>query len=400
MFKILLLFIFARPFIASLAFTYLNLIYSIGFMGVLIIVFFHNKVSFNRVESLKCPLILFCFALLISVVFSVNRINSLNELYKYLSGFLLFLIASSLSYKDAERVVKTIIFSGCVVCILAAYQYFIGFQNLSIYLAKVKTPSHLMQSYILNKRVFFPFITPNTLASYLIMIISLVLPFKNNIWFICLFFIILIFTKSLGGFVSVLLVLGLYFYLSERVTKQKIFLLLGLYFSIIIIFFIRAGSQEYAQPLFSTLNRLQYWQDTLTVIKSSPLVGAGLGNFSITGARYAHNTYLQIWAEMGFLGIISWLWLVILALVKGIRLFRNYMAIYKSQNSGINSEVSVKIPVYSDYMFPGLISAIVVFLIHNIIDFSFFLPEVSLIWWLILGLLFAEKKHVSDKDTL
>ena len=390
MFKILMLFIFARPFIASLAFPCLNLIYSIGFMGVLIAVFFHNKVSFNRIESVKYPLILFCFALLISVAFSVNPLNSFKELYKYLSGLLLFTIASSLSYKDAERVVKAVIFSGCLVCLLAVYQYFISFQNLSIYLAQIKNPTHLMQAYILNKRVFFPFITPNTLASYLIMIISLVLPFKNNIWFISLFFITLIFTKSLGGFISILLVLGLYFYFSERVTKQKIFLLLGVYFSLIIIFFLRAGSQEYAQPILSTSNRLQYWQDTLALIKSSPLLGAGLGNFNIAGVLYAHNTYLQIWAEMGFLGIISWLWLVILALVKGTRLYRNYMAAYKS----------VKIPGYPDYMFPGLISAVVVFLIHNIIDFSFFLPEVSLIWWLIFGLLFAEKKHVSDKDTL
>ncbi len=334
--------------------------------------------------------------------------TSFKELYKYVSGLLLFTIASSLTYKDAERVVKTIIISGCVVSLLAVYQYFMGFQNLLPYFAKIKNPSYAMKNYILSKRVFSPFVTPNTLASYLIIIIPLVLPFKNNIWFISLFFITLIFTKCLSAIISILLVLGLYFYFSEEIPKQKIIFLLGLYISVIFIFFFRAKSQGYDQPFFSTMNRLQYWQDTLAIIKSSPLLGAGLGILHIRRSLYAHNTYLQIWAEMGILGIISWLWLVILALAKGFSLNRKYMTErigYQAQNIGVDIQQGkffngVKIRGYPDYMFPGLVSAVVVFLIHNIIDFSFFLPEVSLIWWVILGLLFAEKKHIVDADTL
>jgi len=34
----------------------------------------------------------------------------------------------------------------------------------------------------------------------------------------------------------------------------------------------------------------------------------------------------------------------------------------------------------------GLICASCAFLVHNLIDFTFFLPEISLIWWVILGL--------------
>lgn len=408
MFITLLFFIFARPFIASLAFPYLDAIYSIFFIGVLISFFFVNKVSFEKIKGLKYPLILFCFALFISLIFSSNRINSFKELYKYISGLLLFTIASSMTYKQAERAVKVIILSGCAVSLLAVYQYFVGFQNLLPYLDKIEYPTFVMKNYILHKRVFFPFVTPNTLAGYLIMIISLALPFKNNIWFISLFFITLIFTKSLGAIVSILLVLGLYFYLCEEVTKRKIIFLLGLYISVIFIFFLRVKFQGYGQPLTSILNRLQYWQSTWALIKFSPLFGVGLGNFDIPVCRYAHNTYLQIWAEMGILGIISWLWLVILAIVKGISINRRYMAervTYQPQDISVDMEQNrffngVKILGYPDYMFPGLISAIVVFLIHNIIDFSFFLPEVSLIWWFILGLIFAEKKHPIDEDTL
>lgn len=401
MFIILLFFIFARPFIASLAFPYLNSIYSICFIGVLAATFFINKVSFERIKGLKYPLILFCFALAISAIFSSNRINSVKELYKYLSGLLLFTIASSLTYKDAERVVKTIIFSGCLVSLLAVYQYFIGFQNLIKYLDKIKYPTfthdstYLMKAYLLSKRVFFPFVTPNILAGYLIMIISLALPFKNNIWFIFLFFIALIFTKSLGAFVSILLVLGLYFYLCDEVPKRKIILLFGIYIAVIFIFFLRAKSQGFVQPIFSTMNRLQYWQDSLVLIKSSPLLGIGIGNFNLSFTRYAHNTYLQIGAEMGIIGLTSWLWLIILAIAKGINNYKTANMLYKSQNIA-----GTKITTYPDYISPGLISASVVFLIHNFIDFSFFLPEVSLIWWTILGLIFSKKNPTANEGIL
>jgi hypothetical protein len=90
---------------------------------------------------------------------------------------------------------------------------------------------------------------------------------------------------------------------------------------------------------------------------------------------------------MGILGIISWLWLVILAITKGISLNRKYMAerfTYNPQEAAArthpnSSQFANRMHMlrYPDYLFPGLISAVVVFLIHNIIDFSFFLPEFS-----------------------
>ena len=131
---------------------------------------------------------------------------------------------------------------------------------------------------------------------------------------------------------------------------------------IIAIFFVfifalrQAQAKEYTLPMFSFLGRLNYWQAALELIKMHPFKGVGLENFNLVKSRYAHNSCLQIWAEMGILGIISFLWLII-AMLKS----------YKKQD-------------------PCIVTAWVVFLIHNFMDFTFFLPEVSLIWWVILGL--------------
>ena len=65
--------------------------------------------------------------------------------------------------------------------------------------------------------------------------------------------------------------------------------------------------------------RLNYWADSLKIIKVYPWTGTGLGNFNLTYARYAHNSYLQIWAEMGILGIIAFLWLIITVLKSGLK---------------------------------------------------------------------------------
>jgi O-antigen ligase len=124
--------------------------------------------------------------------------------------------------------------------------------------------------------------------------------------------------------------------------------------------------KTHTHPLFSSTMRLGYWKDTLGVIKSSPLTGVGLGNFNLPQSRYAHNSYLQIWAEMGLLGIFAFLWLILF--------------VFKSAHKKIRQSLKPKEEA-------ALGAASVAFLVHNFMDFGFFLPEVSLIWWVIMGLL-------------
>lgn len=366
MFWLLLTLIFLRPFISSLAFTYANFIYSTFFLGFLLIWFLFEERHLKESKSVIYPVMLFMLALIISLVFSHNKLLSIKELYKYASGILLFFVGISLPNKYKERSILCIVAAGLLISLMAIWQYLFGFQHLLSYIAEHKITDYFILDYITRKRIFFPFITPNILGGYLAMIILLALNYRNKIWFIIPLSIALLLTKSLSAFLSLFSALVVYFYLQGKPQKRTFFFLSGLLAVIGLAFILRSYAPgQHTQPIFSTVTRLNYWKDTLEIIKASALTGVGPGNFNLIQSRYAHNSYLQIWAEMGLLGIISILWLIAASFRSALKNIKTYP--------------------HKNYILT-LTTANLAFLIHNLLDFSFFLPEVALLWWVILGL--------------
>jgi len=365
MFYAILLFIFCRPFISSLSFPVLNSFYSAVFLLFLLswIMVKREGIQKNLPERLRPPLILFILALIASTLLSQDRIHSLREFPQYLIGLLLFIIPFSLSPENKKRVISTIILAGISISFLAIYQYFFGFEYILNYLAKEKTPTPGLMSYLSQRRAFLPFISPNTLAGYLIMIIPLSLSLKKRIFFILPLGLALLFTKSLGALFSLFLGLMLYFYLNNQKGRRKIALPSSLSAIILLIFLLRQNSgSQFNQPGFSVLMRWDYWKETLGIIKLFPFLGVGPGALNLSQATYAHNVCLQIWAEMGIFGIASFFWLIA----------ETYSLIRRDFMS--KKEISI------------LSAALFAFLIHNLIDFTFFLPETSCIWWIIFGI--------------
>lgn len=136
--------------------------------------------------------------------------------------------------------------------------------------------------YINQKRIFFPFITPNTIGSYLAMSAPLLL------------------TKSLGAIISFFFSIGIYFFLQDKLKKRYITSLTLLLSAIGIVFILQMlNHKEHLRPMFSALMRLSYWNDTLRIIRDHPFFGIGPGNLDLMQSTYAHNSYLQIWAEAG-----------------------------------------------------------------------------------------------------
>lgn len=378
MFCIFLILIFIRPFISSPGFIYANAVYSSLLLLFLLAWLWRKGLPLQEIKPLKWPLLLFVAALAVSVAFSQERVHSFRELYKYISGLLIFLFCLRFSAEQKNKTIKILTASGLAIALLAIYQYLFGFAWLSGYVSAQGLNRPFIADLIARKRVFFPFVTANTLAGYLAMAVFFVIAHwdKERKWLMNpLFYILivifyaLVLTKSIGAFSSLLLAALIYLLLKGKLKKREI-----VFFAVLIIvtggiFAARASTRlEHAHPLFSTTMRLGYWKETIALIAAHPFTGVGLGNFNIPQARYAHNSYLQLWAEMGPLGIITFLWLVIAVLKSFFKKLAG--SPYRHQEIAI-------------------FAAAAAFLIHNLIDFSFFLPEVSLIWWTAIGIMLA-----------
>jgi O-antigen ligase len=122
--------------------------------------------------------------------------------------------------------------------------------------------------------------------------------------------------------------------------------------------------------VFSSSRRITIWKFTWMMIKDHPILGSGIGTFKYNDLRYqakffeqgdnrsiypygiadqAHNEYLQLWAELGTIGLAIFLWLIIAYFNYGIRYLKREK---DEQKQGIMI---------------GLMGAVVAFLIDSFI---------------------------------
>lgn len=227
----------------------------------------------------------------------------------------------------------------------------------------------------------------NDLASYLIVVLCLVIGLimreRRRAQSILLYTLLLvaglsmIFTFSRGGWVGFLFALVLFFVL--KANSRRVFLyVLGFFISAIVLiphalerflFIFKPGGDA---------NRFITWQVAWNMIKENPLLGKGLGTFMdyfphhLCGVMigYAHNCYLQIWAEAGIFSLLSFL--VFLAI-----LFKNSVSVFLKKR---------------DPLILGLISGLFGFLVHSFLDTQFYSLQLSVFFWSMAGILVALTK--------
>ncbi|MEZ7891764.1 MAG: O-antigen ligase family protein [Candidatus Wallbacteria bacterium] len=130
----------------------------------------------------------------------------------------------------------------------------------------------------------------------------------------------------------------------------------------------------------------------MRMIRDNPILGVGLGGVEKNYASYAkkiewaekarqemvyghlHNLYLQIYAELGLAGIITFLWLCFYVLYK----FYNYFKI-KPAECGVNGAY-----------IKGVLAAFISMLLMGFSEYNFFHNEVSRLMWFLIGMAFYE----------
>jgi O-antigen ligase len=130
----------------------------------------------------------------------------------------------------------------------------------------------------------------------------------------------------------------------------------------------------------SLKGRMDFWKAGIYAIIKKPLSFLGLGNFghlytiypalSYLKSRMAHNIILQLWVETGPYGVFAFLWFFTV-------LVRNRLT-YILKAKAIDEKFILHM---------AILSAVSTFLFNNLADFSFFLPQTAIIWWVLSALI-------------
>ena len=133
-----------------------------------------------------------------------------------------------------------------------------------------------------------------------------------------------------------------------------------------------------AQPASAAFGRLVIWQPAWEIIKESPWFGTGIGTYYLispphrlpadaSAGYFVHNDYLQLWLEIGAVGLLL---LLVLQLSVLWTLCRVLMR---------NAEVGLKIEL------AGLVAALLAVSAHSFVDFNFFILVILLLMGLTLA---------------
>lgn len=131
----------------------------------------------------------------------------------------------------------------------------------------------------------------------------------------------------------------------------------------------------------SVRGRLEFWRVAKDLALTKPLNGYGLGSYSAAYttqyggnrwfSRYAHNYYLQTISELGIVGFAFFTLFLVLSVYMLFRRLRR-------QNN----------PPW----LPGVLGAIVAFIIHIGLDFSWNFPGVTVLFFALLGMSAGREK--------
>lgn len=387
-----------------------------------------GKLSFLS-NTINFPVISYMLISILSLIWSQNIFSSLKELPLFLAGPLLyFIVINNIDNpRQINRIVNILLTVGALFGIYGILQY-MGI-DFSIWSRNIG-----------RQRVFGLFGNVNFFAEYLI----IPLPIAVALFFVsessklrkALLLVavlamsaslVLTFTRGsyLAFFVAFIFMFILFFlHWQQEFIKNNKKLFIGTLAAIIVIvsLFIIPNPISKNNAIISQIKsrispaklvqdtsfkrRVATWKFTLLMINDHPLLGSGIGTYKYNTLRYqaeffsqgknrslyphgfadkAHNEYLQLWAEMGIIGLGIFIWLIITYFSYELKVLRNTKEKYKQG------------------MIIGLMGAVVGVLVDAIFGFPLHLPATVILFWLVVGLsvvLGSTEISFNDYDSL
>ncbi|AKA71917.1 O-antigen ligase family protein [Clostridium scatologenes] len=334
------------------------------------------------------------FIMFVSVSYAVDKGLALSETIRFVAYIAIFFIIKyeNHSKKCLKFFMNSYIISVLITSLFGIYQYFTGFA----------LDKRFMENYGYAKiKIAANMNNPNNLGAFLILAIFPILMVaiyeKNKlkktsyISLVILMLVNIVLTGSrnaiVGIIVGVIVLAVLYSF--------RLFILLG--FLGVIALFVPQVRERLLAITDKTQNqsRTYLWEIAKKMIKDHPLFGVGNGNYVSLHDKYTeiypqfkfyedikpcHNSYLKIESELGIIGGISFLGILITSLLRVKKFITN-----------VKDE-------YFKFFYTGFLASMIAFYVMNLVDNLFFVPKTTAYFWILLAICEAGIFHMEHND--
>lgn len=358
---------------------------------------------YARATPLDLPILLLILFVILSLVRSLNFYDSLRETFKlsaYVTMFFLIIYDRN-KEKTAKVITWAILVTGLFVSLYGVYEHITVVKSF----------------WFPRQAVFSTFPNPNHLGSYAVATLALALGFllfdrlkkQEKVFLIIIAiasFMGLYASNSKGSLLSLIVSLLILAALKGR-KSLKVYTVIMVVIIAGLLFLI----SPLAKPILPsgimndpyTYERISLWKETLKYIADYPLLGTGIGTFGdyypqyksmaeMRSAEFAHNEFLNIWAEIGFFGLMVCLWSVVL-------LFKHGFALMKKTDHvpEIADIQPLEAPSISKGMSSGLLAASGGILAQSMVEFNLRTPGIAVAFVSMAAIIISFS--ITDKET-
>ena len=346
----------------------------------------------------------------LSYLYAINSIEVLVNISRQANVFIMFLILAVLLISLTK---KTQIISWIIFLILGVEVYFVLIDASLMIQATGEINSGMLKGVTANRNITaFSIAIKIPIILYLLNFLSKRFFKFLAILLVFLSFLCLTLIQSRASFIAVALIVFAQIFLSAYefyLHKNKNYaydilkVFLPLVFAVLLnqTYYASKGADALGRASTISLStndgsvnqRLRYYEDVLTHLRSNPILGVGLGNWKLKSIDYdskdivgyivpyhAHSDFIQLGAELGLVGFLSYLSIFILVFFLGVKLITN--------SERINQE--------KKFIFYLLIS-LGVYSIDANLNFPIARPQVLVVWALIIAIIVGYYYQSSSK---
>ena|SRR3989338_1671136 len=345
----------------------------------------------------RAPIGLFLLASIIALFTAPQFLPALGHWRAYILEPILFalvLIDTIKTERDRTHVIYALAASLVIPVAIALYQQMTGLGIPEPFWAAEAT-----------RRVTSIYGYPNALGLYAVPILILIIPqvIKSESHSVirlmlalvsCATIAAVVFTRSKGALIALVAGIAVFFLL---IARRKVLAAGALIVIAAIGIFVVKGSFNLrgiatVQGGDSVSVRLTQYRETWEMLKDHPFTGAGLRGYQTAMApyhaqkyieifMYPHNIFLTVWSELGLIGLIAFVWVII-----------QFCKISFHSTQLTNSQTH-KLINYAT------IAAMSALLVHGFVDVPYFKNDLAVLFWILIAFsipLFTDRQQLKN----